>query len=226
MKSLKKLIENFLNAHWLRFENLPWDIQVALFFQKYKPKRINKSIEVGVGNGINTLLNLGGSLKKEEDHFSNLSYLNVGHKDYWNTFKRKKNPILRNVKNKFDLVLDHKKNLLKNAKNLNISKKYTQHDCNKSLIKFGKFDFIFSNIIYWLKDPIKTIDNFEEILNINGHIILTIPNQNFFKYGETFNSKNEFLKLLNFGRKGHYKFFNNRGSFDKILKKKKELKNY
>ena len=57
MNSLKNLIENFLNAHWLRFENLPWDIQVALFFQKYKPKKIKSSLEVGVGNGINTFLN-------------------------------------------------------------------------------------------------------------------------------------------------------------------------
>ena len=57
MNSLKNLIENFLNAHWLRFENLPWDIQVALFFQKYKPKKIKTNLEVGVGNGINTFLN-------------------------------------------------------------------------------------------------------------------------------------------------------------------------
>ena len=66
MNSPKKLVKNFLNAHWLRFENLPWDIQVALFFQKYKPNKIGRSLEVGVGNGINTLLNLGGSLKNNE----------------------------------------------------------------------------------------------------------------------------------------------------------------
>ena len=68
MTSLNKLTKNFLNAHWLRFENLPWDIQVALFFKKYKPKKMERSLEVGIGNGINTLLNLGGSLKKNEDH--------------------------------------------------------------------------------------------------------------------------------------------------------------
>ena len=44
---------------------------------------------MGVGNGINTLLNLGGTLKKNEDHFSNLSLLSTSNKDYWNTFKRK-----------------------------------------------------------------------------------------------------------------------------------------
>jgi len=224
MNSLKNLIKNFLSAHWLRFENLPWDIQVALFFQKYKPKKIKRGLEVGVGNGINTFLNLGGSLKKNEDHFSNLSILNSKNKDFWNTFKRRKNPILKKATYKFDLVLDHKKNLLNNAKNLDISRKYMHYDCNKSLKKFGKFDFIYSNIIYWLKDPIMIIKNFEEALNINGHIILTLPNQNFFEYSKTFTSKNNFFKLLNFERKKHYKFFNKEMSFDKILKKSKKLK--
>ncbi len=224
MKPTKSLIKNFLNAHWLRFENLPWDIQVAMFFQKYKPKKIKRSLEVGVGNGINTLLNLGGSLKKNEDHFSNLSLLSTSNKDYWNTFKRKRNPIYKSANGRFDIALDHKKNLLKNAENLGISKKYILYDCNKSFDKFGKFDFIYSNIIYWLKNPIKSIKNFEEVLYINGHIMLTIPNQNFFKYSETFKSNNKFLNFINFGRRKHYKFFNNNGSFDRILKKNKNLK--
>ena len=98
------------------------------------------------------------------------------------------------------------------------------YDCNKSFDKFGKFDFIYSNIIYWLKNPIKSIKNFEEVLYINGHIMLTIPNQNFFKYSETFKSNNKFLNFINFGRRKHYKFFNNNGSFDRILKKNKNLK--
>ena len=68
--------------------------------------------------------------------------------------------------------------------------------------------------------------NFEEALNINGHIILTLPNQNFFEYSKTFTSKNNFFKLLNFERKKHYKFFNKEMSFDKILKKKQKIKDY
>ena len=38
MKPSKSLIKNFLNAHWLRFENLPWDIQVTMFFKNINQK--------------------------------------------------------------------------------------------------------------------------------------------------------------------------------------------
>ena len=46
MNPTTSLIKNFLNANWLRFENLPWDIQVAMFFQKYKPKKIKTVVIV------------------------------------------------------------------------------------------------------------------------------------------------------------------------------------
>ena len=163
---------------------------------------------MGIGNGINSFVTLGGKFYESFDSYSNLNSSSfLKSEDIYNTFKQKRQKIIKKyVKERFDLVIDHKQNLLKQAKLLNISKKYIKYDCNNVLELNNKFDLVYSNILYWLNNPFFNLKNFNNILNPNGILLFILPNENFYKYCKSYKSKEKFWKLLNLKRNKHYNF--------------------
>ena len=207
LKKLKQRIDQYLSVNWLRPETLLWDVPLSLLVDPYL-KQKGKKLEVGIGNGINSFVTLGGKFYESFDSYSNLNSSSfLKSEDIYNTFKQKRQKIIKKyVKERFDLVIDHKQNLLKQAKLLNISKKYIKYDCNNVLELNNKFDLVYSNILYWLNNPFFNLKNFNNILNPNGILLFILPNENFYKYCKSYKSKEKFWKLLNLKRNKHYNF--------------------
>ena len=224
-KKISHRIDQYLATNWLRPETLLWDVNLSLLIEPFLRRNVKK-LEVGIGNGINSFITLGGELEKSYDTYSNLnnnSFIKTA--DIYNTLKKKNQKIIKkNIKNKYDLVIDHKENLLKQAKLLNISKKYIKHDCNKPLKLSNKFDLIYTNILYWLDNPFVNIKNFNNILNKNGVLLFTLPNENFFKYCKSYISKKKMWKILNVKRNNQFSFSYKKKDIKLKLKKMKFFK--
>ena len=198
LKKLKQRIDQYLSVNWLRPETLLWDVPLSLLVDPYLKQKGKK---VGSGNRQwnKFFCYSWREVYKSFDSYSNLngsSFLKS--EDIYNTFKQKRQKIIKKyVKERFDLVIDHKQNLLKQAKLLNISKKYIKYDCNNVLELNNKFDLVYSNILYWLNNPFFNLKNFNNILNPNGILLFILPNENFYKYCKSYKSKEKFWKLLN-----------------------------
>lgn len=223
-KLINKKIINYFNLYWLRPENVPWDLHVCKIFQEnFKINKLSRSLEIGSGHGYNTLLNLNGELNKQFDFFfnskPNFFFKNNDIYDFKIFYKNKENLVTKPAENRFELVLDLKKNLINNSKLLNISKKYKVFDCNNDMSKFGRFDFIYTSIIYWLNNPYKSIINIKKLLNPNGYFLFTIPNQNFLKYCKSYSLKGKLWRLINRGRKKTLKLIVEENLFENWLKK-------
>lgn len=224
-KDLLNLINNFLKTNWLRPETVIWDAHLAYLVGPYLKKKNIKKLEIGVGNGITSFITLGGKLKDHFDTFSNFNTNKFNKKDIYNSFKKKKlNFIQKKINNKFLTVIDHKKNLLKNSKTLNISSNYIAHDCNKPLTLKNDFELIYTNIIYWLNEPLIFLKDVTRYLKKNGLIIFTVPNENFYNYCKSYKSTKKVWKLINMNRKNHFKFTYTKKNFLKNLRKNKRLK--
>jgi hypothetical protein len=230
MNNLKinEKISDFFYLQWLRPENVPWDLHVCKIFQRYFiNNKFYKSLEIGVGNGLNTFINLDGKINKSFDFFLNSKVDNFFKFDDIYDYKLKlennfyNKIIKKKTDNKFNLVVDYKKNLINISKLLNISKNYMVFDCNNSFKKFEKFDLIYSSIVYWLNNPFDSIIRIMKLLNCNGHFLFTIPNQNYLKYCKSYTLKGKMWNLINRGRKKTLKCTVDENSFEKWLKKNK-----
>jgi hypothetical protein len=227
-QTINEKIDDFFHLQWLRAENVPWDLHVCKIFQKYfVNNKFSKNLEVGVGNGLNTFINLNGKLNKSFDFFLNAKtdnfFKNADIYDHKlkleSTFGNK--IIKKNSENKFHLVLDYKKNLVDISRLLNISKNYKVFDCNNSFKKFEKFDFIYSSIIYWLNNPYDRIIKILKLLNYKGSFLFTIPNQNYLEYCKSYTLKGRLWNLINRGRKKTLKCTVSENIFEKWLQKNK-----
>lgn len=217
-------IKDFFSLHFLRPENVSWDLHVSLLFQKYFFKKNNKyqdTLEIGSGNGLNTFLNLSGSLKDTYDFFVNINDKKLfKNNDIYNFYNiTKSNDIVKKkVKKKFSLVIDHKKNLLDHSKVLDISEAYLKFDCNKELPKNRKYDFIFTTILYWLNSYEKLIDFAKLLKDENSLLVFTVPNENYLNYCQSYKSKSLFWKMINNRRKETLQFQINQVLFERWLK--------
>lgn len=229
IKDLKKKINSFFYLQWLRPENVAWDLHVSIIFQKYfsyyeKKNKDFKSLEIGVGNGFNTLLNLNGQLNEKYDFFLNTSCKNFfQNKDIYDS-ALKKNSIPKDLvktypSKKFDLALDLKKNLLKVTEHLKVSEKLISHDCNKEFGINERYDFIYSSIVYWLNNPKDAILRISKLLKNNGVFMFTIPNENYLKYCQSYSKHGNFWNLINRGRKDTLQTTIIQNEFEKWLKK-------
>jgi SAM-dependent methyltransferase len=193
-----------LNAYWLRPESALWDAIAAKHIGSMLHGKDN-ILELGIGNGYFSFLMLGGQFKSDYDWF-----LNVALEGFWNKadiFNHDSNIeieqfILRKPSTRIKVALDHKKALLNQASRLGFIDQAIVHDCNQP-INLDGFSVVYSNMLYWLKEPLSVIDNIANNLRQNGELIIAIPNECFFKSCQSY-SKNEYLwKLINRGRADH-----------------------
>ncbi len=114
---------------------------------------------------------------------------------------------------RFSVALDHKENLLKKAKQLNFYNDFITHDANQPLpFESNIFDSIFSNIVYWLDDPQKSMNEISRVLLMGGRVALMLPNRTMpeFSFYNQLHVKNnnedfEFLKYMDRGRYSNIK---------------------
>jgi SAM-dependent methyltransferase len=93
--------------------------------------------------------------------------------------------------------------LLKQAYQLGFIEYIKKADANAPLdFQDKKIDLVLSNIIYWLKDPISVLNNWEQNLVDKGKIVLVFPNNKFLEFCKSYKLSKEsnFWKLINRGR--------------------------
>ena len=220
-----KFLRQHIYLNWLRPENILYEFHsnlILLETLKKIPKKSSK-INLGVGNGINSFLAQGGEFNQEFDWYVNNHLRNKKSRDIYNQFNsglskkivKKKNTI------KFDTVIDNKKNLLKLSKFLGISNEYFQKDLNKKIILNKKYNFIYSNMLYWLDDINLKIKEIKKFLEKDGYFLLGILNKNILKNSivNEFNKKSKIYNYLNNGRYECYKQILDEEAFEKQLEK-------
>jgi SAM-dependent methyltransferase len=224
-ENMQKLnMKEFLYMTWLRPENVVWDT-IASFLIGGELIKAHNILEVGIGNGYFTFMTLGGKFHKEYDWYYNVNVEDYNDsKDIYDHFNVVDitRYVLEYPGTRLSYGVDHKHKLLKQVEQLNIVDKLILHDANE-FIELPDVDTIYSNIIYWLKDPIHILQNFQKILNPKGKIILTFPNRDFFRYCPSYRRENPLQKLLNRGRAENILWSMDLADFEKTLNEKTSL---
>lgn len=220
---------NFLKAHlnvsWLRPENTLWDAAASEIIAGYKIG--SPSLDLGCGNGMFSFITAGGSFTLDYDWFLNTNiegfYENRDIYDADNKINIS-DCILNKPKYKFSFGLDNKPNLLAQAKGLKFYSELKKHDANLELpFEENYFSTIFSNIIYWLSSPQKTLLNIYKILKKKGKAILCLPSPEFFEYCESYKWKEKQSVLLNRLNRGRSETMQWVAGYDEIEKTAKNI---
>ena len=184
-----EFLRNHLNVWWLRPESALYQAIASTVISRYKIK--SPSIDLGCGNGIFSFITAGGKFSLDYDWFRNVDF---SKKDIYDA-KRKEEIsqyIEREPKYKFDWGADIKANLLHQAEGLNFYKNLKLHDITYSLpFEEESFSTVFSNILYWLRDPGAVLKEIYRILVPEGRALLCMPNQNFYKYCTSYRWKTQ-----------------------------------
>jgi len=163
---MREVLTKFLNAYWLRPETAIWrtcDIESMKKFDFRAP-----SLDLGCGDGTFSFLRAGGEFDDTYDVFTDIDNLKdfFANVDVYDSFQgTEKVMIKKQTDYKIDIGLDHKSNLLKKAQKKNLYHELVIADVNKGLpFDNESFESIFSNIIYWLNDPIKIFAEIYRVL--------------------------------------------------------------
>lgn len=194
-----------LSAYWLRPESALWDCIAARCLGRVLKDR-SDILEVGIGNGFFSFLLFGGRFAPEFDWF-----YSVNTKGFWENsdlfdhdagieFERYvvKAPDIR-----LSAGLDHKQTLLNQAARLGFVDELIQHDCNLPLPIRRTYQTAYSNMLYWLNDPIAAMHSIARVLEPGGKLIAVFPNSNFYRSCVSYESQGLFWKQLNRGRASH-----------------------
>jgi len=201
--------EALLNAYWLRPETALWrelDIRAMKSFGF-----TSHSLDIGCGDGIFSFIRAGGRFDPKFDAFRSTTALDkyFNNVDVYDAFDGRVNPVVvEPPKYCIDYGFDHKKNLLKKARQLGFYLTLEQGDASQRLpFHNGSFNAIFSNIVYWLNDPQHALVETSRILRPGGRACLMLPNTtlpefSFYNrlYVQTGDPKWAFLEKLDRGR--------------------------
>lgn len=176
---MSKALKELLNVYWLRPETALWraiDIEVMKNFQVQ-----GTSLDLGCGDGVLSFIRGGGKFDISFDDYQSIGNLDKFFENYdvHDSFTKGYSPgIIKKTKYKFSVALDHKKNLLSKAKELNFYEKFIVHDANKILpFNDNTFDSIFSNIVYWLDNPQQSLNEIYRVLNEGGASCINVAKQ-------------------------------------------------
>lgn len=205
----ENLVEQFnvrahLEAYWLRPESAFWDAIAAKHLAGHLVGK-QDILEIGIGNGYFSFLLLGGRFTPEFDWFHNVAtegfWENADIYDYDSGVS-----MAQYIANKPDsrirVALDHKQSLLNQASRLGLVDTLIQHDCNQPLPD-GRFTTAYSNMLYWLNDPLRTIDDIARVLRPGGELIAAFPNSDFYRTCRSYTSNEGVWQLINRGRANH-----------------------
>lgn len=211
-----------LDAYWLRPESALWDC-IAARHLRNALSSASDIMEIGIGNGFFSFLLFGGRFAPEFDWF-----YSVDTDDFWKNADifdhdaeislskfLAKAPDIR-----LSLGLDHKRSLLNQAARLGLVDELIQHDCNQPLPVSRAYGTAYSNMLYWLKDPIGAMHNIAQALRPGGQLVTVFPNSDFYNYCVSYVRKDSLWRLLNRGRAGHIMWHMDISDFEREINRK------
>lgn len=193
-----------LEAYWLRPECALWDTIAARHLSEVLQGK-DGILELGIGNGLFSFLMLGGRITPEFDWFRNVN--TAGFWDQADIFNHDAGVaidqcIAEAPTTRISIGVDHKASLLSQTARLGFVDQLIEHDCNQPLPSLS-FSRVYSNMLYWLTDPLSVIHNIGLSLPTGGELVTVFPNQDFYVACESYRRDEPIWKLLNRGRAGH-----------------------
>lgn len=179
----KEILKSFLNAYWLRPETAMWRTVDACLINEYRDYIKSPSLDFGCGDGIFSFLAAKGNISPSYDVFKSTTDLEAffDKKDIYDSYDEKIRNLINVTKKPdyvFDVGFDHKQNLLNKAKLLEMHKSTVLGDGNAKLpFEDESFEFIFSNIIYWLDEPESAFKEINRILKKGGKAFVFLPDK-------------------------------------------------
>jgi len=216
-------LKEHLNVWWLRPESALCDAIASTVVSRHKIEP--PSLDLGCGNGIFSFITAGGDFSIDYDWFINVDVEGFWeNKDIYDTCKVDKleKCIIKKPEYTFTDGLDYKTSLLTQARGLGLYENLISHDANQTLpFKDLQFKTVFSNILYWLNDPLASLREINRVLQNGGRALLCIPNLKFTEYCFTFSwkeKKSPLLQKLNRGRSDVMQWFASYDEFSMLVK--------
>lgn len=220
---MTNFLKEHLNVVWLRPEDALWYAIASTIISKHQIE--SPSLDLGCGNGIFSFITAGGNFSADYDWYINVEPEGFYQgKDIYDICKviPSKKYIIDKPKYRFTYGLDYKTYLLTQAKGLGLYRNLILHDANQVLpFQDSQFKTIFSNILYWLNDPVESLKEIHRVLQNGGRALLCIPNVKFKEYCFTYRWKDKdslLLKKLNRGRSETMRWLASYNEFSKMVK--------
>ncbi|WP_299290871.1 methyltransferase domain-containing protein [Nitrosopumilus sp.] len=198
-----QILKNFLNLYWLRPETAIWRTLDAIQMKNIAFQK--PLLDAGCGDGSFSFTLFSGETSKSFDVYSTISSTKdfFSGKDIHNQNSFVKPKITKKSSLKINVGMDWKSNLLDKAKSYGLYNKLIKHDMNKKFpFEENSFNSVFSNVLYWLKDPIFSLSEINRILKNNGQVIIFVPDkkfQNFLIFNHFLKTKSKWAKILDRG---------------------------
>ena len=194
-------LKQFLSMQWLRPEVAPWDTHAALLVYRHLRTNCSK-LEVGIGNGYTSFTTLGGEFSPDYDW-----YYNIDPSGFWDnrdiydaaSFLDLDRFIVKRPDHPYTLALDHKQTLIDQAAVIGVAARTLVADAN-ALPELGQFGLIYSNMLYWLADPVAALTRLARALAPGGQLIVMMPTPKFPDYARSYKRENRLWTLINRGR--------------------------
>lgn len=213
-------VRDHLNAYWLRPESAFWDAIAAKHISGQLTGK-KDILEIGIGNGFFSFLMMGGEFDPEFDWF-----FSVNTDGFWENadiFDCDKQVSVSDFikvrpRERIKVGVDHKQSLLNQASRLGFVDKLVNHDCNQPLEVEEPINTIYSNILYWLRDPIEVLHQSGRLLPSGGEFVAVFPNSDFYKQCQSYQNTSTLFQLLNRGRANHIMWHMDIEDFERQLK--------
>ncbi len=203
-----------MNIFWLRPETALWRALdcIALEDETFE----GPILDLGCGNGLFSFVRAGGRLGPDFDAFSHVTDTS-GFEDNQDIYNQHKAGIEKAVvtapRYQIDVGLDQKDGLLAAASGLGLYGELVQGDANETLpFADGRFQTVFSNIVYWLDDQEKVLAEIARVLAPGGRAYLHLPSDTFRDFSfyqslcvKTGDARWDWLRHLDRGRYDDYK---------------------
>jgi len=179
---LDHYLRQLLQAFWLRPETALWRTFDCLYMEKYG--RIDgASADLGCGDGVMSYIMAGGILNDFEvfSEVTRLDDYNDGADIFDCAPDAAQATDTSSLRYRFDWGLDKKQSLIAKAGRLGGFYRDTRvADLNQALPdELQNLNAIFSNILYWLDDPMAVIRNWRIRLAAGGHLMVLVPGEHF-----------------------------------------------
>jgi SAM-dependent methyltransferase len=204
-------LNEYLKAYWLR----PVTAAVraleseVLDFSKYRGK---SNLELACGDGVNGFVAMGGEIPMDFDVFQSMPVPSAeqffgGKLDVYDSFKPELSRKIGSPRSDFwSKGIDHKQNLIDKAKLTGAYRDLECRDLNTGLNEgHEKYDMIFSNSIYWVKNIEPLLRDVQNAVRPGGKVILSIIKKSFVtQMAWTKLAPHKFRDVLDMGRHTHY----------------------
>ena len=175
---LESKMKSFLNLYWLRPENGLITTFKSKALENLKIE--SPSLDLSCGDGTVMAIHLGAIFDSDFDFFKSTKAREFSHSNFIDIYDDyNENYEVKYVKKpdiKIDYGADWKQSLLDKAAKLDLYKNLVLHDNNKLPLPFSDnfFKTVYSNSVYWVKEPEKLISDIYRIIAPGGNVSLEL----------------------------------------------------